>query len=48
MKNSQVIWHINELCLQSGMQSVEFCDRICDSINTDESSSVVIPDKREY
>lgn len=45
MKNSQVIKHINELCLQSGMQPVEFYNRICDAINVDESSSVTIPDK---
>lgn len=45
MKNSQVIKHINELCLQSGMQPVEFYNRICDAINADESSSVDIPDK---
>ena len=44
MKNVKIKKHINELCLQSGMQSKEFEEKISDAINSDEKATVNIPD----
>ena len=43
MKNDKITKHIHELCLQSGMQSNEFEEKICDAINSDVNSGVEIP-----
>ena len=44
MKNDKIKNHIYELYLQSGMQSKEFEERICDSINSDVNAAIKIPD----
>ena len=44
MKNDKIKNHIHELYLQSGMQSKEFEERVCDAINSDVNATVQIPD----
>jgi len=44
VKNDKIKKHIHELFLQSGMQSKDFEERICDAINSDINANVQIPD----
>lgn len=44
MKNDKIKNHIHSLYLQSGMQSKDFEERVCDAINSDVNATVQIPD----